>query len=114
MQKLQVPDRRPGARGCAAPQVAGEEAKYRVRVGRAEEFTGPYSDKKGWPLYLGGGSLTIEDDGPFIGTGHNDIFSEEGIDWLAHRAKDSERDYRPFLNIGRLECDDGKWSSVCR
>jgi arabinan endo-1,5-alpha-L-arabinosidase len=91
-----------------------EETKYQVRVGRAEKVTGPYYDREGWPLYLEGGTLIIDKDGPLIGTGHNSIFSEDGVDWLVHHAKDSEQDYRPVLNIRKIEWDDQKWPSVCR
>ncbi len=78
------------------------------------DVPGPYYDERGWPLYLGGGSLVIERDGTFVGTGHADVFSENGVDWLVHHAKDSERDHRPYLNIRRIEWDEQGWPSVCR
>ena len=92
----------------------GEETRYQVRVGRAEQLTGPYYDKEGWPLKWGGGTLVIERDGVLIGTGHSDVFSEKGIDWLVHHAKHSRQDFRPFLNIRKIEWDEDLWPSVCR
>ena len=91
-----------------------EETRYQVRVGRAEEVTGPYYDKRGWPLRWGGGSLLIDGDGPWMGTGHNDVFSENGVDWLVHHAKHAGQDFRPFLHIRKIEWDEDSWPSVCR
>ena len=92
----------------------GDDTKYQVRVGRAENVAGPYYDQAGWPLLLGGGSLVIEKDGPFIGTGHANVFTERGVDWLVHHAKHSERGHRAFLHIRRIEWDAERWPSVCR
>lgn len=92
----------------------GDKTKYQVRVGRSEEVTGPYFDKEGWPLYFGGGSLIIERDGKYVGLGHNNIFSENGVDWLVHHAKNSLQDYLPVLNIRKLNWDREKWPSVCK
>lgn len=91
-----------------------EETRYQVRVGRAKEVTGPYYDKRGWPLRWGGGSLVIDGDGPWRGTGHNDVFSENGVDWLVHHAKHAGQDFRPFLHIRKIEWDADSWPSVCR
>jgi len=91
-----------------------EETRYQVRVGRAEEVTGPYYDKRGWPLRWGGGSLLIDGDGPWLGTGHSDVLSENGVDWLVHHAKHSGQDFRPFLHIRKIEWDADSWPSVCR
>ncbi|MEE3327480.1 MAG: arabinan endo-1,5-alpha-L-arabinosidase [Myxococcota bacterium] len=92
----------------------GGETRYQVRVGRAKELAGPYYDKAGWPLKWGGGTLVIDGDGPLIGTGHNDVLSDEGVDWLVHHAKHSEQDFRAFLNIRKIEWSEDAWPSVCR
>jgi arabinan endo-1,5-alpha-L-arabinosidase len=92
----------------------GDETNYQIRVGRSREVTGPYYDKEGSALLMGGGTLLIEEDGPFIGTGHGDVFSEAGVDWLVHHAKHTKQDHRPYLNIRRIEWDDEAWPSVCR
>jgi len=92
----------------------GEETRYQVRVGRSKALTGPYYDKQGWPLEWGGGTLVIERDGPLIGTGHSDVFAENGADWLVHHAKHAEQNFRPYLNIRKIEWDEELWPSVCR
>jgi arabinan endo-1,5-alpha-L-arabinosidase len=94
-----------------------EKTQYQVRVGRAEKVTGPYYDKSGWPLYLGGGSLVIDrvtdKDGDFIGTGHNNVFAENGQDWLVHHAKKPAEDYKAYLNIRKLDWEEDSWPTVC-
>ena len=92
----------------------GDKTRYQVRVGRAKELTGPYLDKEGWPLKWGGGTLVIDGDAPLIGTGHNDVFSENGVDWLVHHAKHPEESFRAFLNIRKIEWGGDLWPSVCR
>jgi arabinan endo-1,5-alpha-L-arabinosidase len=91
----------------------GPETKYQVRVGRAEAPEGPYYDKSGWPLNLGGGTLLIESDGEYIGTGHADLFSEDGVDWLVHHAKLPRENYRAYLNIRNILWGADQWPSVC-
>ena len=92
----------------------GADTRYQIRVGRAEMLAGPYYDKDGTSLLEEGGTLLIDADGAMIGTGHNDIFSEGGIDWLVHHGYDSENDYEPVLNIRAILWDADGWPSVCR
>ena len=49
-----------------------------------------------------------------MGTGHNDVFSESGADWLVHHAKHSGQEFRPFLHIRKIEWSEDSWPSVCR
>jgi arabinan endo-1,5-alpha-L-arabinosidase len=92
----------------------GENTRYQVRVGRSEKVTGPYYDREGWPLYWEGGTLIIDKDGFLVGTGHSNVFSEGGVDWLVHHAKDSRQGYKPLLNIRKIEWDEQHWPSVCK
>jgi arabinan endo-1,5-alpha-L-arabinosidase len=96
----------------------GADTRYQVRVGRAESVTGPYFDESGWPMYLGGGSLLIDGDGAFVGTGHADVFTDKGSDWLVHHAKLPADDYRAYLNIRQLNWRQNEagedWPTVCK
>lgn len=91
-----------------------EKTKYQIRVGRSKNVEGPYYDQNNWPLYLAGGTLIIDKDGPYIGTGHNEVFSEDGVDWLVHHAKDSRDNFKPYLNIRRLNWSKDNWPSLCQ
>lgn len=90
-----------------------DKTQYQIRVGRAEKITGPYYDKSGWPLYLEGGTLLIDKDDRFIGTGHNDVYSESGQDWLVHHGKDPAEAYKAYLHIRELNWDKEDWPTVC-
>ncbi len=90
-----------------------EETKYHIRVGRSKRITGPYFSRGGIPMQLEGGTLVIDNDDNMIGCGHNEVFSENGIDWLVHHAYDSQQNYEPVLNIRKLKWDEEGWPTVC-
>jgi len=92
----------------------GADSHYQIRVGRSPNLAGPYVDQDGTALLEEGGTLLIAEDGPMIGTGHNDVFSEGGVDWLVHHGYDSENEYEPVLNIRTILWDSEGWPSVCR
>jgi arabinan endo-1,5-alpha-L-arabinosidase len=91
----------------------GADTKYKVLVGRSLNVEGPYVDRDGVPLLEEGGTVLIEREGSMIGTGHADVFSDIGADWLVHHAYDADRDYEPVLNIRRLVWDDAGWPKAC-
>ena len=91
----------------------GADTQYQVRVGRSRDIAGPYLDANGWPLYLGGGTPLIARDGNYMGTGHSDLFSENGQDWLVHHAKRADEDYRAYLHIRKLRWLTTGWPSLC-
>ena len=92
----------------------GDQTRYQVRVGRSRDVRGPYLDKQGRRLALGGGSLILDGDPPWIGTGHSEVFSEDDKDWLVHHAKNERQKYAPYLNIRALTWDAEGWPSVCQ
>jgi arabinan endo-1,5-alpha-L-arabinosidase len=61
-----------------------------------------------------GGTVLIEREGTMIGTGHADVYSEGGYDYLVHHAYDRERDYESILNIRRMDWDEEGWPSACK
>lgn len=91
----------------------GADTKYKILVGRSKELAGPYVDKEGTPLLEEGGTVLIEREGSLVGTGHADVYSEAGYDYLVHHAYDADLDYTPVLNIRRLVWDESGWPSAC-
>ena len=91
----------------------GADTQYHVRVGRSRNIAGPYFDHQYWPMLLGGGTPLIAGDGDYIGTGHSDVFSERGQDWLVHHAKRPDEGYRAYLQIRKLRWLNNGWPSVC-
>jgi arabinan endo-1,5-alpha-L-arabinosidase len=92
----------------------GADTKYQVRVGRSKKITGPYMDASNWPMYLGGGTVLISRDGDYMATGHSDLYSEDGQDWLVHHAKRADQDYRSYLHIRSLNWTEDGWPSLCK
>lgn len=92
----------------------GANTTYRILVGRSRNLAGPYLDRDGRRLLDGGGTLLIEREGSLIGTGHADVFSDGGWDYLVHHAYDSRADYEPVLNVRRLDWDEEGWPRACK
>ena len=61
----------------------GIDTTYHTRVGRADAVTGPYLDKDGNDMLLGGGTLVTGRSGPFIGPGHAGIVYYNGQSWFS-------------------------------
>ena len=61
----------------------GINSTYHTRVGRSESVTGPYLDKDGKDLLLGGGTNVATTVGPFIGPGHAGIIEVNGKSWFS-------------------------------
>jgi len=80
-----------------------------MRVGRSEKITGPYLDKDGKDMLLGGGSLVLDTTGPFIGPGHAGIISEGGTNWLSCHFYDGTRNGASTLAILPLRWDAAGW-----
>jgi len=90
----------------------GVRSTYNIRVGRSEKITGPYFDKKGVNMLLGGGSLFLGSTKPFIGPGHAGIISKEGNDWLSCHFYDGTRYGSPTLAILPLRWTADGWPAV--
>ena len=91
-----------------------DDTSYQMRFGRSKEVTGPYIDQQGWPLYLGGGSLLIATDPPFVATGHGDIMQADDRHWLVHHAKLPAKNHLAHLQIRALNWTEDQWPTVCQ
>jgi arabinan endo-1,5-alpha-L-arabinosidase len=84
----------------------GTNSTYEVRVGRAEQITGPYLDRAGKNLAEGGGSPFLQSQGRFIGPGHIGVLPAGGTDWFSYHYYDAATKGRSRLAIGRLTWPD--------
>lgn len=48
----------------------GTDSTYEIRVGRSRNPGGPFRDKRGKDMVLGGGTPFLASEGPFVGPGH--------------------------------------------
>ena len=89
----------------------GEKSTYKMMVGRSETIQGPYLDKDGTPMRLGGGSLVLEGDKNWYGAGHNAVVSYEDGDYLVFHGYDALDHGRSKLRVEKLNWQDG-WPVV--
>ncbi|MEP7320169.1 MAG: arabinan endo-1,5-alpha-L-arabinosidase [Panacibacter sp.] len=85
----------------------GEKSTYKMIVGRAEKIQGPYVDKDGVPMNLGGGSTLLEGDKNWHGVGHNAVATFNGTDYLVFHGYDANDNGKPKLRIEKLKWING-------
>ena len=91
----------------------GEKSTYKMVVGRSSAIQGPYLDRDGVQMVLGGGSLVLEGDKDWNGVGHCAVVSFPDGDWLVFHGYDANDHGRSKLRIERLEWVGG-WPVVVR
>ena len=79
-----------------------EKSDYKIAVGRSENLTGPYLDKKGIDLLKGGGSIVRQGDEKWFGVGHNAVYPANGKDYLIYHGYDAEDKGKSKLLIEEL------------
>jgi arabinan endo-1,5-alpha-L-arabinosidase len=87
----------------------GIRSTYNIRIGRSDKITGPYLDKAGMDMMLGGGSLFLTTEGNFIGPGHAGIVPQGSTNWLSCHFYDGTRQGRPTLGLLPLRWDESGW-----
>jgi arabinan endo-1,5-alpha-L-arabinosidase len=68
----------------------GVASTYNIRVGRADRIEGPYRDKDGKAMLVGGGSLVLATTGRFIGPGGQEAVKTSRGDMLAYHYYDGD------------------------
>jgi arabinan endo-1,5-alpha-L-arabinosidase len=87
----------------------GIKSTYNTRVGRADKITGPYLDKEGKDMLLGGGTLVAGAEGPMIGPGQAGIFEENGVFWFSCHFYDGTANGASRLSIRPLTWSEDGW-----
>ena len=80
----------------------GEKSTYKMMVGRSEKVMGPYADRDGVPMNLGGGSTVLEGDKNWHGVGHNAVAGFNGTDYLIFHGYDAADNSRSKLRIEKI------------
>jgi arabinan endo-1,5-alpha-L-arabinosidase len=91
----------------------GEKSTYKIMIGRSEKIQGPYVDRDGVAMSLGGGSLLLEGDKNWHGVGHNAVESFNGTDYLVFHGYDANDNGKSKLRIEKLNWNNG-WPHVQR
>jgi arabinan endo-1,5-alpha-L-arabinosidase len=90
----------------------GVNSTYHTRVGRSDKVTGPYLDKDGQDLLLGGGTTVVDTVGPFIGPGHAGIIEVDGKFWFSCHFYDGTSRGVSKLSIRPVTWDADGWPIV--
>ena len=87
----------------------GEKSNYFVACGRSRDITGPYVDVNGRSLLEGGGSVVIQGNDRFKGTGHNAVLHDGERDYLVYHAYDVEKKGTPTLRVSPIYWTPDGW-----
>lgn len=87
----------------------GVNSTYKIMVGRSADITGPYVDKNGYSMMIGGGTLFVVSDGRWIGPGHAAITGIQGQEYFSFHSYDAEANGNPTLRIHELSWDQNAW-----
>lgn len=96
----------------------GVNTRYRTIVGRAKTITGPYLDRGGVDLAVGGGTILVSSHGNIIGPGGASVFTDTGVDGtaslptLVYHYYDGGNSGVPTLGLNRLVFDSDGWPAV--
>ena len=90
----------------------GVNSTYKVMVGRSEKITGPYMDKTGTELRLGGGSPVVVGNEKYPGVGHCGVYNFDGKDYIIFHGYDSTQNGRSRLIIKELHWDTESWPYI--
>lgn len=91
----------------------GEKSTYKIMVGRSEKLAGPYVDRDGLPMNLGGGSTVLDGDKNWHGVGHNAVVSFNDIDYLVFHGYDANDNGKSKLRIEKIIWMNG-WPVVTK
>jgi arabinan endo-1,5-alpha-L-arabinosidase len=87
------------------------ESTYNIRLGRSPNVTGPYADKDGTSMLMGGGSLVLEGNENWVALGHNAAYTFDGQDYVVFHAYETADNAVQKLRILPITWADG-WPEV--
>ena len=89
-----------------------EKSTYHVVVGRSRAVTGPYLDKDGKDMALGGGSLVVQGNAAWKALGHNSAYTFDGKDVMVLHAYETKDKYLQKLKVMDMRWDSAGWPVV--
>lgn len=89
-----------------------DESTYHLAVGRSKSVTGPYIDKNGKDMALGGGSILLKGTKAWPGLGHNSVYEFNSKDYLVYHAYESADNGLQKLKLSEITWDKDLWPIV--
>ncbi len=90
----------------------GEESTYKIMVGRSGTVEGPYVDKEGLRMDMGGGTMVLKGNKDWHGVGHNAAYHFDGKDYLVFHGYDAHDKGKPKLIIKEMNWDNDFWPII--
>jgi arabinan endo-1,5-alpha-L-arabinosidase len=90
----------------------GKDSTYRMMVGRSKDVRGPYLDKDGKSMALGGGSLVLAGNKNGAGWGGNSAYTFDGKDYLVFHAYEAADNDFHRLKIAEIKWDEKQWPVI--
>ena len=91
----------------------GSLSNYRVAVGRSLSVSGPYQDRSGKDMRLGGGEIFIEGDKTeFEALGHCSVYNFDGEDWFFCHGYSVSKNGAPLLVQRKIKWTADGWPVV--
>ena len=90
----------------------GKDSTYKMMVGRSKDVRGPYLDKTGKDLAMGGGSTLLAGTEKWPGLGHNGVYNFDGKDYTVFHAYETTDNGLQKLKIAELYWDQDGWPFI--
>lgn len=91
----------------------GVNSDYKIAVGRSRKVTGPYLDKVGYSMLVGGGTVIAIGDGKqWAALGHNSVYNIDGKDMLFAHGYSIPDNGASELIVTELKWDEQGWPIV--
>jgi arabinan endo-1,5-alpha-L-arabinosidase len=90
----------------------GIRSTYEIRVGRSDVVTGPYRDRDGKDMLVGGGTDFLQTDGPFIGPGHAGILADGDKYWFGCHFYNATQRGASMFAVRPLRWEADGWPTV--
>jgi arabinan endo-1,5-alpha-L-arabinosidase len=90
----------------------GVNSNYNVVVGRSRNVEGPYEDRDGKLLSLGGGTSVAKGNDDWAGVGHSAHYNIDGKSIMIMHGYDKKDNGRSKLIIREMTWDSSEWPSI--
>ena len=90
----------------------GKDSTYRIVIGRSKDLKGPYLDKEGKDMALGGGTLLLGGNKDWAGRGGNSVHTFDGKDYLVCHAYEIADNGLQKLKVAEIKWDDAQWPVI--
>lgn len=90
----------------------GLKSNYKVAVGRAKDIRGPYLDKEGKDMLLGGGTIVLKGNERYPGVGHCSVYTLNKKDYIFFHGYDRKYNGASKLLIREVKWDRKGWPVI--